>query len=189
MYVLGWEAFVLQRGHKDVVVLSAKSRCSVNLGAMNNLQEDNHFLMIVGFWKLTWRYELPCVFFFRNILVDKPNDQSSRWSSESNYPPQVILSVLLWYLELPNCYLTNKITFTVTCELAVSVLDYHSFWDGFQWLGLSWCLYLNCEGGIIYTCITVGFTLCLPYILPFFGLHHQGGVQRPSTFIFSNLFV
>jgi len=27
--------------------------------------------------------------FFRNILVDKPNDQSSRWSSESNYPPQV----------------------------------------------------------------------------------------------------
>lgn len=24
-----------------------------------------------------------------NILVDKPNDQSSRWSSESNYPPQV----------------------------------------------------------------------------------------------------
>lgn len=29
-----------------------------------------------------------CVF-FRNILVDKPNDQSSRWSSESNYPPQV----------------------------------------------------------------------------------------------------
>lgn len=28
-------------------------------------------------------------FFIRNILVDKPNDQSSRWSSESNYPPQV----------------------------------------------------------------------------------------------------
>lgn len=27
--------------------------------------------------------------FLRNILVDKPNDQSSRWSSESNYPPQV----------------------------------------------------------------------------------------------------
>uniref|UniRef100_A0A3Q4HW80 Muskelin 1, intracellular mediator containing kelch motifs n=1 Tax=Neolamprologus brichardi TaxID=32507 RepID=A0A3Q4HW80_NEOBR len=24
-----------------------------------------------------------------NILVDKPNDQSSRWSSESNYPPQL----------------------------------------------------------------------------------------------------
>lgn len=29
------------------------------------------------------------LFVFRNILVDKPNDQSSRWSSESNYPPQV----------------------------------------------------------------------------------------------------
>lgn len=29
------------------------------------------------------------VFGCRNILVDKPNDQSSRWSSESNYPPQV----------------------------------------------------------------------------------------------------
>ncbi|XP_048579219.1 muskelin isoform X2 [Nematostella vectensis] len=26
----------------------------------------------------------------RNILVDKPNDQSSRWSSASNYPPQFL---------------------------------------------------------------------------------------------------
>lgn len=34
-------------------------------------------------------YLSPFVFGYRNILVDKPNDQSSRWSSESNYPPQV----------------------------------------------------------------------------------------------------
>lgn len=26
----------------------------------------------------------------RNVLVDKPGDQSSRWSSESNYPPQYL---------------------------------------------------------------------------------------------------
>jgi len=25
----------------------------------------------------------------RNIFVDKPTDQSSRWSSDSNHPPQV----------------------------------------------------------------------------------------------------
>ena len=31
---------------------------------------------------------------YRNILVDKPSDQSSRWSSESNYPPQVNLIAL-----------------------------------------------------------------------------------------------
>lgn len=45
-----------------------------------------------------WRCKIQCgcyfnyfwlLIFSRNILVDKPNDQSSRWSSESNYPPQV----------------------------------------------------------------------------------------------------
>lgn len=36
------------------------------------------------------------LFFFRNILVDKPNDQSSRWSSESNYPPQVGIFSTYW---------------------------------------------------------------------------------------------
>lgn len=36
-----------------------------------------------------------CLFLFlRNILVDKPNDQSSRWSSESNYPPQVSILIV-----------------------------------------------------------------------------------------------
>lgn len=37
-----------------------------------------------------------CLFVIRNILVDKPNDQSSRWSSESNYPPQVSFTILQW---------------------------------------------------------------------------------------------
>jgi len=29
--------------------------------------------------------------FYRNIYLDKPTDQSSRWSSDSNHPPQVCM--------------------------------------------------------------------------------------------------
>uniref|UniRef100_A0A3Q3NE02 Muskelin 1, intracellular mediator containing kelch motifs n=1 Tax=Mastacembelus armatus TaxID=205130 RepID=A0A3Q3NE02_9TELE len=42
---------------------------------------------------------------FRNILVDKPNDQSSRWSSESNYPPQFLI------LKLERPAIVQSITF------------------------------------------------------------------------------
>uniref|UniRef100_A0A670Z2Y5 Muskelin 1 n=1 Tax=Pseudonaja textilis TaxID=8673 RepID=A0A670Z2Y5_PSETE len=41
----------------------------------------------------------------RNILVDKPNDQSSRWSSESNYPPQYLI------LKLERPSVVQSITF------------------------------------------------------------------------------
>uniref|UniRef100_A0A667Z6M9 Muskelin 1, intracellular mediator containing kelch motifs n=1 Tax=Myripristis murdjan TaxID=586833 RepID=A0A667Z6M9_9TELE len=41
----------------------------------------------------------------RNILVDKPNDQSSRWSSESNYPPQYLI------LKLERPAIVQSITF------------------------------------------------------------------------------
>ncbi|KAM7121221.1 muskelin isoform 4-T4 [Molossus nigricans] len=41
----------------------------------------------------------------RNILVDKPNDQSSRWSSESNYPPQYLV------LKLERPAIVQNITF------------------------------------------------------------------------------
>jgi len=41
----------------------------------------------------------------RNILVDKPNDQSSRWSSESNYPPQYLI------LKLERPAIVQNITF------------------------------------------------------------------------------
>ncbi|XP_044534950.1 muskelin [Gracilinanus agilis] len=40
-----------------------------------------------------------------NILVDKPNDQSSRWSSESNYPPQYLI------LKLERPAIVQSITF------------------------------------------------------------------------------
>uniref|UniRef100_A0A8C7HPE6 Muskelin 1, intracellular mediator containing kelch motifs n=1 Tax=Oncorhynchus kisutch TaxID=8019 RepID=A0A8C7HPE6_ONCKI len=40
-----------------------------------------------------------------NILVDKPNDQSSRWSSESNYPPQYLM------LKLERPSIVQSITF------------------------------------------------------------------------------
>uniref|UniRef100_A0A7N6ANV2 F5/8 type C domain-containing protein n=1 Tax=Anabas testudineus TaxID=64144 RepID=A0A7N6ANV2_ANATE len=40
-----------------------------------------------------------------NILVDKPNDQSSRWSSESNYPPQFLI------LKLERPAIVQSITF------------------------------------------------------------------------------
>ncbi|XP_026577752.1 muskelin [Pseudonaja textilis] len=40
-----------------------------------------------------------------NILVDKPNDQSSRWSSESNYPPQYLI------LKLERPSVVQSITF------------------------------------------------------------------------------
>jgi hypothetical protein len=35
-----------------------------------------------------------CFFFilFRNVTFDKPSDQSSRWSSDSNNPPQVCMT-------------------------------------------------------------------------------------------------
>uniref|UniRef100_A0A8B9C4S1 Muskelin n=2 Tax=Anser TaxID=8842 RepID=A0A8B9C4S1_9AVES len=41
----------------------------------------------------------------KNILVDKPNDQSSRWSSESNYPPQYLI------LKLERPAIVQSITF------------------------------------------------------------------------------
>ncbi|KAG9345727.1 hypothetical protein JZ751_008871 [Albula glossodonta] len=40
-----------------------------------------------------------------NILVDKPNDQSSRWSSESNYPPQYLI------LKMERPAIVQSITF------------------------------------------------------------------------------
>ncbi|GLD48036.1 muskelin, partial [Lates japonicus] len=40
-----------------------------------------------------------------NILVDKPNDQSSRWSSESNYPPQFLI------LKMERPAIVQSITF------------------------------------------------------------------------------
>ncbi|XP_068045487.1 muskelin isoform X3 [Anomalospiza imberbis] len=40
-----------------------------------------------------------------NILVDRPNDQSSRWSSESNYPPQYLI------LKLERPAIVQSITF------------------------------------------------------------------------------
>nr|XP_019955452.1 PREDICTED: muskelin isoform X2 [Paralichthys olivaceus] len=40
-----------------------------------------------------------------NILVDKPNDQSSRWSSESNYPPQFLI------LKMERPAIAQSITF------------------------------------------------------------------------------
>ncbi|MXQ92813.1 hypothetical protein E5288_WYG002864 [Bos mutus] len=43
--------------------------------------------------------------FHLNILVDKPNDQSSRWSSESNYPPQYLI------LKLERPAIVQNITF------------------------------------------------------------------------------
>ncbi|XP_063142830.1 muskelin isoform X5 [Rattus norvegicus] len=42
---------------------------------------------------------------YMNILVDKPNDQSSRWSSESNYPPQYLI------LKLERPAIVQNITF------------------------------------------------------------------------------
>ncbi|PIK57247.1 hypothetical protein BSL78_05817 [Apostichopus japonicus] len=40
-----------------------------------------------------------------NILVDKPNDQASRWTSESNWPPQHIT------LKLEKLSIVESITF------------------------------------------------------------------------------
>uniref|UniRef100_A0A8C4QDE0 Muskelin N-terminal domain-containing protein n=1 Tax=Eptatretus burgeri TaxID=7764 RepID=A0A8C4QDE0_EPTBU len=44
-------------------------------------------------------------FFFRNILADKPNDQSSRWSSDSNHPPQFLV------LKLSHTAVAQSISF------------------------------------------------------------------------------
>ena len=44
-------------------------------------------------------------FFFRNILEDNPRDQSSRWSSETNTPPQYVI------LKLEKPAVVTKITF------------------------------------------------------------------------------
>ncbi|KAG2460382.1 MKLN1 protein, partial [Polypterus senegalus] len=55
------------------------------------LQSDQYVLLMPS---QTW-----------NILVDKPNDQSSRWSSESNYPPQYLI------LKLERPAIAQSITF------------------------------------------------------------------------------
>ena len=58
------------------------------------------------------------VFFynFRNILEDNPGDQSSRWSTEANTPPQFVI------LKLDKPSVVTKITFgkyekTHSCNL------------------------------------------------------------------------
>lgn len=56
-----------------------------------------------------------------NILHDKPNDQSSRWSSDNNCPPQYII------LKLEQCALVESITFgkyekTHVCNLRKFVI-------------------------------------------------------------------
>jgi len=45
------------------------------------------------------------VCFSRNILVNKPNQQSSRWSSETNNPPQFLV------LKLSQTAIVHSITF------------------------------------------------------------------------------
>lgn len=44
-------------------------------------------------------------FYFRNIYVNKPNDQSSRWSSDTNHPPQFLV------LKLERPSIVETITF------------------------------------------------------------------------------
>ncbi len=48
---------------------------------------------------------LSCHLHFRNILVDDPSDQSSRWSSDSNSAPQFLL------LKLSRMSVVTSITF------------------------------------------------------------------------------
>ena len=43
--------------------------------------------------------------FFRNIIEDRPGDQSSRWSTEANTPPQYVI------LKLEKPSIVTKITF------------------------------------------------------------------------------
>lgn len=43
------------------------------------------------------RNELIFICFFRNILVDKPSDQTSRWSSDIDNPRQV--NIRIFYSE------------------------------------------------------------------------------------------
>ena len=42
---------------------------------------------------------------FRNIMEDRPGDQSSRWSTEANTPPQYVI------LKLEKPSIVTKITF------------------------------------------------------------------------------
>ena len=42
---------------------------------------------------------------FRNIIEDRPGDQSSRWSTEANTPPQYVI------LKLEKPSIVTKITF------------------------------------------------------------------------------
>ena len=59
----------------------------------------------------------------RNILVDKPNDQSSRWSSESNYPPQVTSAV-----PRPHRHLSHTQAYLSLTHLPCLV--HYLSWDG-----------------------------------------------------------
>lgn len=51
-----------------------------------NLFMQQCFILVSA---LLYLFILSVNFYSRNILEDKPNDQASRWSSDSNNPPQV----------------------------------------------------------------------------------------------------
>ncbi|KAL6069219.1 hypothetical protein STEG23_019678, partial [Scotinomys teguina] len=55
-----------------------------------------------------------------NILVDKPNDQSSRWSSESNYPPRLMKARTL--NNASEAHLYSSICRHVFCGLLYLIL-------------------------------------------------------------------
>ena len=62
---------------------------------------------------------------FRNILEDNPGDQSSRWSTEANTPPQFVI------LKLDKPSVVTKITFgkyekTHSCNLKHFKVRYSS---------------------------------------------------------------
>ena len=97
-----WSSFPLVLGRKKGNIFPRVLYCS------------NHHLITMWFF-----------YNFRNILEDNPGDQSSRWSTEANTPPQFVI------LKLDKPSVVTKITFgkyekTHSCNLKHFKVRYSS---------------------------------------------------------------
>uniref|UniRef100_A0A452RDL3 Muskelin N-terminal domain-containing protein n=1 Tax=Ursus americanus TaxID=9643 RepID=A0A452RDL3_URSAM len=80
-------------------------KCVSSSPSFSLLNKSLKKIICYSFFACSYSLITLIIFYFRNILVDKPNDQSSRWSSESNYPPQYLI------LKLERPAIVQNITF------------------------------------------------------------------------------
>ena len=87
-------------------ILDLRAECQVScLLSMEPKTEISGGSFLVAVWGKTLFIKTFYENVFRNIIEDRPGDQSSRWSTEANTPPQYVI------LKLEKPSIVTKITF------------------------------------------------------------------------------